>query len=29
MPRSAFERLNKERQKQGLPLFANPRNAAA
>lgn len=24
-----FERLNKERQKRGEPLFANPRNAAA
>ena len=29
MPKSAFERLNAERQKQWLPLFANPRNAAA
>lgn len=29
MPRSAFERLNAERKTQGLPLFANPRNAAA
>lgn len=26
---SEFLRINKERQKQGLPLFANPRNAAA
>ncbi len=29
MPRSAFESLNKERAQQGLPLFANPRNASA
>ncbi|ADY73503.1 DNA ligase [Desulfurobacterium thermolithotrophum DSM 11699] len=29
MPKSVFEKLNKEREKQGLPLFANPRNAAA
>ncbi|SNR76161.1 NAD-dependent DNA ligase LigA [Desulfurobacterium atlanticum] len=29
MPRSVFEKLNKEREKAGLPLFANPRNAAA
>ena len=29
MPRSGFERLNGERKKSGLPLFANPRNAAA
>lgn len=27
--RSGFEKLNKEREKEGLPLFANPRNAAA
>lgn len=29
MPRSAFEALNRERQKQEEALFANPRNAAA
>lgn len=29
MPKSAFERLNKERAAQELPLFANPRNASA
>jgi len=29
MPKSVFEKLNKEREKQGLSLFANPRNAAA
>ncbi|NLM45407.1 MAG: NAD-dependent DNA ligase LigA [Firmicutes bacterium] len=29
MPRSSFLRLNEERERQGLPLFANPRNAAA
>lgn len=29
MPKSAFEQLNKERATQELPLFANPRNAAA
>jgi len=29
MPRAAFKRLNEERQKSALPLFANPRNAAA
>lgn len=29
MPKSVFERLNKERERQGLTLFANPRNAAA
>jgi DNA ligase (NAD+) len=28
-PRSAFARLNEERAAQGLPTFANPRNAAA
>jgi DNA ligase (NAD+) len=28
-PRKAFERLNAEREHQGEPLFANPRNAAA
>ncbi len=29
MPRRSFERLNAEREKAGLSLFANPRNAAA
>jgi DNA ligase (NAD+) len=29
LPRAAFERLNKEREEQEEPLFANPRNAAA
>ncbi|MHA2612341.1 MAG: NAD-dependent DNA ligase LigA [bacterium JZ-2024 1] len=29
MPKEYFERLNKEREKQGLSLFANPRNAGA
>ena len=29
MPKSSFERLNRERAEEGLPLFANPRNAAA
>lgn len=29
MPRSSFENLNREREKKGLQLFANPRNAAA
>jgi DNA ligase (NAD+) len=29
MHRAAFERLNEEREKAGLPRFANPRNAAA
>lgn len=29
MPKSAFERLNAEREAAELPLFANPRNAAA
>jgi DNA ligase (NAD+) len=29
MPKKAFEKLNNEREQQGLPLFANPRNAAA
>lgn len=28
-PRSVFERINKEREEQGEPVFANPRNAAA
>lgn len=29
MPRSSFERINAEREKNGETLFANPRNAAA
>ncbi len=29
MPRAAFEALNRQKQKEGEPLFANPRNAAA
>lgn len=29
IPISAFKLINKERQEKGLPLFANPRNAAA
>ncbi|MFN7975289.1 MAG: NAD-dependent DNA ligase LigA [Acidobacteriota bacterium] len=29
MPRKAFERVNRERGEQGLPLFANPRNTTA
>jgi DNA ligase (NAD+) len=29
MPLAAFERMNEEREGQGLPKFANPRNAAA
>jgi DNA ligase (NAD+) len=29
MPLKAFERMNEEREAQGLPKFANPRNAAA
>ena len=29
MPRKSFERLNEEREEQGLPLAVNPRNAAA
>jgi DNA ligase (NAD+) len=29
LPRAAFERLNREREARGEPLFANPRNAAA
>jgi DNA ligase (NAD+) len=28
-PRKAFEKLNAARESEGLPLFANPRNAAA
>ncbi|HET9785109.1 MAG TPA: NAD-dependent DNA ligase LigA, partial [Terriglobales bacterium] len=29
MPRAAFQRLNQEREEEGEPRFANPRNAAA
>jgi len=29
LPKIVFDELNKEREKQGLSLFANPRNAAA
>ncbi len=29
LPKSGFHKLNRERAEQGLPLFANPRNAAA
>ena len=29
LPRSAFQALNARRQEEGLPLFANPRNAGA
>ncbi len=29
LPRKAFERINREREEAGAPLFANPRNAAA
>ncbi|MCL2031651.1 MAG: NAD-dependent DNA ligase LigA, partial [Oscillospiraceae bacterium] len=29
MPRAAFEALNEQRESDGQPLFANPRNAAA
>jgi len=29
MPRSSFEELNRRREEEGQPLFANPRNAAA
>ena len=29
MTKKAFEKVNKERKKQGLPLYANPRNTAA
>ncbi|MEE9399191.1 MAG: NAD-dependent DNA ligase LigA [Dehalococcoidales bacterium] len=29
LPRAGFHKLNKERATEGLPLFANPRNAAA
>ena len=29
LPRASFDRTNREREQEGLPLFANPRNAAA
>jgi DNA ligase (NAD+) len=29
LPKDGFRKLNKEREAEGLPLFANPRNAAA
>jgi DNA ligase (NAD+) len=29
LPKTGFHKLNKEREVEGLPLFANPRNAAA
>ncbi len=29
LPKTGFHKLNQERAKEGLPLFANPRNAAA
>jgi DNA ligase (NAD+) len=29
LPRQAFERVNREREARGEPIFANPRNAAA
>ena len=29
MPLSSFQRMNEEREAQGLPVFANPRNATA
>ena len=29
LPRASFERMNQEREAEGEPLFANPRNAAA
>ncbi len=29
LPRTSFERMNVEREKEGVPLFQNPRNAAA
>ena len=29
LPKNEFARINKERAKEGLPVFANPRNAAA
>ncbi|MGH7823695.1 MAG: NAD-dependent DNA ligase LigA [Candidatus Binatia bacterium] len=29
LPRSAFQQMNREREEEGQPVFANPRNAAA
>jgi DNA ligase (NAD+) len=29
MPKAGFEKLNRQREEEGQPLFANPRNAAA
>ncbi|MFC2059791.1 NAD-dependent DNA ligase LigA [Chloroflexota bacterium] len=29
LPKAGFDKLNRERTEEGLPLFANPRNAAA
>jgi DNA ligase (NAD+) len=29
LPKKSFEKLNREREKEGEPIFANPRNAAA
>jgi len=29
LPREAFQRLNREREEEGQPVFANPRNSAA
>jgi DNA ligase (NAD+) len=29
LPKAGFAKLNREREEEGLPLFANPRNAAA
>ena len=29
LPRAAFQRMNREREEEGQPVFANPRNAAA
>jgi DNA ligase (NAD+) len=29
LPRASFERMNREREQEGAPLFQNPRNAAA
>ncbi|MGB2717150.1 MAG: NAD-dependent DNA ligase LigA [Vicinamibacterales bacterium] len=29
LPRASFERINRQREEEGEPLFANPRNAAA
>ena len=29
LPKAGFHKLNKERENEGLPIFANPRNAAA